>query len=322
MERRVPSFPVMFEKIEPTRFTKGDMKLYYAHEWEAYQKSLHRDREIPEVDTDSTSDSLDDDSTQPRLSDSDLSDPGLSDSDFSDPDLASSNPANSALPSSASVRDSAASPDIAIESTASSQSSTSSISSTSSTSASFTPPPDFARHSRRCCVCSHPDRDSIEGDFIRWRSPELIAKEFKIADRASIYRHAHSTGLFAWRRRELGRVLEGVLDFVDHIDIESADVIVRAVRAYAHLDQNGNWFEPVRTNFVLTKSVPAISRPENVDQSPTNRPQTRERRSARRASLIPVARKRKSPAAKISNSNGRHFKKSLKSMNTKEKANS
>jgi hypothetical protein len=31
-------------------------------------------------------------------------------------------------------------------------------------------PPDFSRHARRCAVCAHPDRDAIEGDFIRWTS--------------------------------------------------------------------------------------------------------------------------------------------------------
>jgi hypothetical protein len=30
-----------------------------------------------------------------------------------------------------------------------------------------TAPPDLDRHSIRCVVCSHPDRDAIEGDFVR-----------------------------------------------------------------------------------------------------------------------------------------------------------
>jgi hypothetical protein len=40
--------------------------------------------------------------------------------------------------------------------------------------------PDFSRHSRHCGICSHPNRDAIEADFIRWRSPEQIVKEYQI----------------------------------------------------------------------------------------------------------------------------------------------
>jgi hypothetical protein len=107
-------------------------------------------------------------------------------------------------------------------------------------------PPDFSRHARRCIICSHPDRDAIEGDFVRWNSPSQIAKSYKIADRASIYRHAHSTGLFDRRKRELGRVLETVLENVDQCPADRFDTIIRAARLYTHLDNNGVWAEPPR----------------------------------------------------------------------------
>ena len=74
------------------------------------------------------------------------------------------------------------------------------------------PAPDLSRHARRCVICAHPDRDAIEGDFVRWRSPERIAKTYQIADRSSIYRHAHCTGLFERRKLEVGRVLESILE--------------------------------------------------------------------------------------------------------------
>ena len=38
--------------------------------------------------------------------------------------------------------------------------------------------------------------EEIEGDFISWRSPAAIATEYGLADRASVYRHAHALGLF------------------------------------------------------------------------------------------------------------------------------
>jgi hypothetical protein len=118
-------------------------------------------------------------------------------------------------------------------------------------------PPDFSRHARRCVVCSHPDRDAIEGDFIRWKSPKTIAEDYHIADRSSFYRHAHATGLFARRRREFARVLEDILECVEHSTLEeTADVIIRAARVYAHLDENGNWVEPNRTHIILTGPAP------------------------------------------------------------------
>ncbi|MGA8220391.1 MAG: hypothetical protein WB780_01970, partial [Candidatus Acidiferrales bacterium] len=118
-------------------------------------------------------------------------------------------------------------------------------------------PPDFSRHSRGCVVCSHPDRDAIEADFIRWRSPDLIAKEHKISNRSSICRHAHSTGLFAWRKQELGRTLESILECAEQIPLASADIIIRAARIYSHLDDHGKWSEPARINFILTGPIPA-----------------------------------------------------------------
>jgi hypothetical protein len=112
-------------------------------------------------------------------------------------------------------------------------------------------PPDFSRHARRCVICAHPDRDAIEGDFIRWASPTAIAKTYKIADRASIYRHAHSTGLFHRRKREVGRVLETVLENVEQCPIDSFDTIICAARLYTHLDDRGHWTEPPRITYFI-----------------------------------------------------------------------
>jgi len=117
--------------------------------------------------------------------------------------------------------------------------------------------PDLERHARKCCICSHPDRDAIEGEFIRWDCPRRIAKDYQIADRASFYRHAHATGLYARRRREFARVLENILECVEHSTLEeTADVIIRASRVYARLDENGNWVEPRRTHVILTGPAP------------------------------------------------------------------
>lgn len=131
------------------------------------------------------------------------------------------------------------------------------------TSATPPPPPDMVRHSRFCTVCSHPDRDAIEGEFVRWRSPAKIAEDFGIHDRRIIYRHAHATGLFDRRTREVSRILEQYMELVDHHlpdhpDKFDFDSVTRAVRVYAHLAP-GLWFEPIRTHQILTGPIfPAV----------------------------------------------------------------
>jgi hypothetical protein len=121
-------------------------------------------------------------------------------------------------------------------------------------------PPDFERHSRRCSICPHPDRDAIEGDFVRWRSPIMIAEDYGLEDRSSIYRHVHATGLFARRAREVAHTMEKYLELVDHHSPSEPgpfdlDAITRAVRVYSHLDHDGRWVEPIRTHCVLTGPI-------------------------------------------------------------------
>jgi hypothetical protein len=111
--------------------------------------------------------------------------------------------------------------------------------------------PDFSRHSRRCTVCAHPDRDAIEADFVRWRSPNTIANTYGIVDRAAVYRHAHATGLFARRKREACRVLEYVMECMETCPANMIDTVIRATRAYAHMDDQGRWFEPPKTQYVI-----------------------------------------------------------------------
>jgi hypothetical protein len=135
-------------------------------------------------------------------------------------------------------------------------------------------PPDLERHSRRCMVCSHPDRDAIEGEFIRWRSPHKIARDYAIADRNSIYRHAHATNLFEERRSQIGRVLESYLETIDDCPPADFDPVTRAVRVYAHLNANGAWVEPPRTLRILTSREPWPGEDVSIDSAAPAPPAT------------------------------------------------
>jgi hypothetical protein len=127
------------------------------------------------------------------------------------------------------------------------------------------PKPDPAHHGRRCGVCNHPNREAIEGDFLNWRSPEMIAREFNIRDRAFIYRHAGAFNLYAQRKRQLGRVLENIIECSDLCTFDHCDMIIRAARVYAHLDDEGKWHEPPRTHYIFTSRISAL--PQSSESS-------------------------------------------------------
>ena len=117
-------------------------------------------------------------------------------------------------------------------------------------------PPHPGRHARICSICCHPDRDAIEEDFIHWHSPSDIAFDYHLPDRSSVYRHAHATGLFARRSRNLRFVLENLLERVDKVKV-TAHAVIRAVRAYTRINDAGEWIEPP-TRIIVSSGSPSL----------------------------------------------------------------
>jgi hypothetical protein len=68
--------------------------------------------------------------------------------------------------------------------------------------------PSLGRHMRTCWVFRHVNCPDIETSFILWCSP---AKEHKLSDRSSIYRHARAFGSFANGQRTPGLHWNGLL---------------------------------------------------------------------------------------------------------------
>lgn len=104
----------------------------------------------------------------------------------------------------------------------------------------------FGRHKRTCSVCGHEQREEIESAFIGWRSPATIAEEYGLADRASVYRHAHALGLFEKRRRNIRAALERIIEKAGEVDV-TASAVVSAVQAYAKINAAGEWIDRSET---------------------------------------------------------------------------
>jgi hypothetical protein len=104
------------------------------------------------------------------------------------------------------------------------------------------PAVSLGRHSTNCRICGHGKRAEIESDFVRWKSPARIATEYRLGNRASVYRHAHALGLFEKRGRNLRAALERIIEQVGEVDV-TAPAVVAAVQAYAKINAAGQWVD-------------------------------------------------------------------------------
>jgi hypothetical protein len=100
----------------------------------------------------------------------------------------------------------------------------------------------LGRHENGCRICSHPQKLAIEHDFIAWKSPAKIAKEFKLRDRSTVYRHAHALNLFPKRARNLKGALERIIEKCDDVPV-NASAVVAAITAYGKLNSQGQLVE-------------------------------------------------------------------------------
>jgi hypothetical protein len=97
---------------------------------------------------------------------------------------------------------------------------------------------NIGRHKRCCGVCSHEKVEEIERDFISWKSPSAIATEYGLADRTTVYRHAHAFDLFTKRRRNVRATLEKIIERVGEVE-----AVVAAIEAHAKINAQGQWID-------------------------------------------------------------------------------
>jgi hypothetical protein len=145
--RRKRTFPVTFRVRKDEHGKPIESQMYYAHEWEAFQASQAAAERAQKEADEAAKDAREAELAAGRP------DPvrvGI----LSDPASAgeSKGPQHPAFASQTSAAKSTF------------------VASTPVIHAINRTPPDVDRHSRLCSICSHPDRDAIEGDFVRWRS--------------------------------------------------------------------------------------------------------------------------------------------------------
>jgi hypothetical protein len=122
---------------------------------------------------------------------------------------------------------------------------------------------DLAHHKVRCSICNRPDREAIDEAFLHWRRSWDLVREFKIASRTSLYRHAHALGLFERRARNMRFALSVIIEEVETVS-PSADAIIHAIRAYSCLDDSGHWTEPPKRLIVSRGDLqPSLENPDD-----------------------------------------------------------
>ena len=107
----------------------------------------------------------------------------------------------------------------------------------------------LARHSRKCSVCHHPDREFIDDDYLRWLSPKKIARQYKISHHSVVYRHADATGLRTQRRAALRATLEHFIEQAENVRV-TAHSLVSAVRLYSQINDQGQYSPSPRRHIV------------------------------------------------------------------------
>ena len=103
-------------------------------------------------------------------------------------------------------------------------------------------PVSLGRHKRNCTICAHPQCEEIGRDFINWKSPTAITAEYGLADRTTVYRHAHALDLFIKRQRNVRAALERIIERVGEVDVTAA-AVVAAIQAHAKINAQGQWID-------------------------------------------------------------------------------
>lgn len=122
------------------------------------------------------------------------------------------------------------------------------------------------RHSRKCRICGHPDREAIEKEYVEWGHPPVIAQHYGMPVRA-LYRHFEAIGLRTRRRANLRHVLERILERGAEVPI-TGNTVIHAVKAYCTLTDDNKWIEPARSVTFTVQTEPKLRQIRQIDRLP------------------------------------------------------
>ena len=125
--------------------------------------------------------------------------------------------------------------------------------------------PSLTMHEAHCKICASNMREELDEEFVDWHSVATIATAYRF-DRHAVYRHAHATGLFAIRDRNLRRALGLIIHRAETAPKVTADTVIRAVRTLAHINESGEWVNP--PTHVIVSSGAALQANANTPSSP------------------------------------------------------
>ena len=115
--------------------------------------------------------------------------------------------------------------------------------------------PDPERHSRKCKICHHPDREAIEEAFINWHYPDWLSRIFGLnAGSMAVYRHAHAFGLFEVRRRNLRSAVERLIEKATATHPSAGDVL-HAISMHARVSAEGELRDAPPQRFIVERRL-------------------------------------------------------------------
>ncbi len=96
------------------------------------------------------------------------------------------------------------------------------------------------RHQRKCWICDHEDQEDIEQDFLHWHSSTNIVDCYGIPDYRVLYRHAHATGLYEQRMKNMRFAAERIVDKAERVPATSVSVL-KAMETASRITEDGVW---------------------------------------------------------------------------------
>ena len=124
------------------------------------------------------------------------------------------------------------------------------------------------RHSRKCTICNHPDREDIDQAFLHWSRSERFVRDYNLASLSALYRHAHACGLWNLRRIKIRRALDRLIEQAGECK-PSGNAVIRAIEMSCRFDQEDHYVEPKKKVIVEHHMVASEPNPNRKSKQAT-----------------------------------------------------